>query len=132
MNEVPTGRVRRLAMLLALGALIAIGAMWLTRQDRERLSRYPQVSSLRQIGAALNQYADAHGGRFPERLDVLVDARLIDRRTLEEVSVAFPAAGRARAALEPHDVVAYTHESDGEAGEIRHTLNAAGHVEAGN
>jgi len=51
-------------------------------QARERARSANCQANLKQIGIACNQYADNHGGQFPESLDELVSSRLLSSNTM--------------------------------------------------
>jgi prepilin-type processing-associated H-X9-DG protein len=60
-------------------------------QARERARSANCQANLKQIGIACNQYADNHGGQFPESVDVLVSSQLLSSNTAHCPSA--PAAG---------------------------------------
>jgi prepilin-type processing-associated H-X9-DG protein len=51
-------------------------------QARERARSVNCQANLKQIGIACNQYADNHGGQFPESLDELVSSQMLSSNTV--------------------------------------------------
>jgi hypothetical protein len=99
----------RLAAILAAGALLLWGVLYMNQIDRDRINRTFSAPDPQQIKPALDAYLQTHEGVYPPRLDVLVESGLIaDRNVLSGIS--FPAAGKRKSELSASDYVAVQRE----------------------
>jgi prepilin-type processing-associated H-X9-DG protein len=111
----PTRRWRRTVRALLIIVIAALGLpiayRWLEVQ-RESSGRMPCPSNLRQVGQAIQIYANDHGGAFPATLEPLFDGKYLMPKTFICPSSGDTAAGgetpeQVRAQLMAGDHVSY-------------------------
>lgn len=74
-------------LLVALGFIAIAAALFFAvmRSYRESASRNEDASHLSRLGTALLLYAEDHGGRYPDKLQALVDAGAIDGKAFHTI-----------------------------------------------
>jgi hypothetical protein len=93
-----------LVLIIAVGGALAVGLAYMGVLDREEREAAWAARPLRQVGAALDEYARLHGGRYPNHLHELTALGLLTSE--QPVSgLKFLAPGRLVEELRPGDVV---------------------------